>query len=225
LEKRLRKRNRDTTKWWMGRVRSVDVGEKLRLVPFWEQGLTRSDRIELIIDPGTSFGAGDHPTTIMALELLEKAVTTRVEAGQSPSMLDVGTGTGVLAIAGKTLGTGFTVGLDIDPAAVYSARRNLALNGLESPCVAYDRPVAVLVGGAECVTGRFPIVTVNLVAPVLLRLCEDLISRVGETLILSGIADPLASKVIDAYRAGALAVVAHKSRDGWNAVQLERSTD
>lgn len=207
----------------MGQVRSVDVGGKLRLVPFWERGLTKSDRIELIIDPGPSFGAGDHPTTIMALELLEEAVKSKVEAGYSPTMLDVGTGTGVLAIAGKTLGTGFTVGLDIDSAAVYTARRNLVLNGLY-PSGESGETVALLVGGAECVTGRFHIVAVNLVAPVLLRLCKDLIARVGETLILSGIADPLASKVIDAYGAGVLTVVAHKKRDGWNAVQLEKST-
>ena len=112
----------------MGRVRSVDVGGSLRLVPYWERGLTKSDRIELIIDPGPSFGAGDHPTTLMALELLEVAISMAEEIGPPPTMLDVGTGTGVLAIAGKMLGTGFTVGLDVDPAAVFIARRNVALN-------------------------------------------------------------------------------------------------
>ena len=59
------------------------------------------------------------------------------------------------AIAGKALGTGFTVGLDIDPVAVYGARRNLALNGLECTSGGYNKPLAVLVGGAECVTGTF----------------------------------------------------------------------
>jgi ribosomal protein L11 methylase PrmA len=92
--------------------------------------LAVSDRIPLIIDPGPSFGAGDHPTTIMALELLEEAISEESQTGSSPTLLDVGTGTGVLAIAGKSLGTGFTVGLDIDSASVFTARRNVDLNGL-----------------------------------------------------------------------------------------------
>ncbi|HMK37197.1 MAG TPA: 50S ribosomal protein L11 methyltransferase [Desulfomonilaceae bacterium] len=122
----MKKRSSNTHNWWMGKVRSVDAGKKLRLVPYWERGLSPSDRIHIIIDPGPAFGVGDHPTTLMALELLEHAVaeTNRPE----PTMLDVGTGTGVLAIAAKALGTGLTVGLDTDPAAVFTAKRNVGLN-------------------------------------------------------------------------------------------------
>jgi len=110
------------------------VGENLRLVPYWERGIDPRERIEVVIDPGSAFGSGDHPTTLMALELIESAVFRALEDGPPPNMLDVGTGTGVLAIAGKLLGTGFTLGLDIDPAAIWTARRNLQLNG---QCVSY----------------------------------------------------------------------------------------
>ena len=109
-------------------MRSLDVGENLRLVPYWEREIDRSPRIKVVIDSGAAFGAGDHPTTLMALELIEMAVSRVLEEDSPRNMLDVGTGTGVLAIAGRLLGTGFTLGLDVDPAAIFAARRNLQLN-------------------------------------------------------------------------------------------------
>lgn len=201
----------------------MNVGERLRLVPFWERGLVKSDRIELIIDPGPSFGAGDHPTTIMALELLEQALKARSGQESRPAMLDVGTGTGVLAIAAKALGTGFTVGLDIDSVAVFTAKRNVGLNGLGLLEGESAAGVDLLVGGADCIKARFPIVTVNLVAPVLLRLCEELTARVGETLILSGIADVMASDVLQSYESAGLSVLDHRRREGWNAALFHRA--
>ncbi len=205
----------------MGRVRSLDVGGRLRLVPFWEQGLAVSDRIPLIIDPGPSFGAGDHPTTIMALELLEESVCSITRAGFVPTLLDVGTGTGVLAIAGRILGAGFTVGLDIDSASVFTARRNVELNGFGLRGRGTGRAVDLVVGGADCIRGLFHIVTVNLVAPVLLRLKDDLIARVGHTLILSGIADVMVNQVIAAYNSSDLSVFKILSREGWNAAVFQ----
>ncbi|MFH1112313.1 MAG: 50S ribosomal protein L11 methyltransferase [Pseudomonadota bacterium] len=291
MGKRSKHRKHDTDRWWMGKVRSLDVGERLRLVPFWERGLHVSERTPVIIDPGPSFGAGDHPTTIMALELLEEVLNEKNV--HAPTLLDVGTGTGVLAIAGKLLGTGFTVGLDLDAASVFTARRNLELNGLVlsgrspvtssalisttqtwkekspgtearatedtdqahptswdgRPCPSSSgagtlgppsprrRPesghcpgegsrgeVNLVVGGADCIRGSFHIVTVNLVAPVLLRVKEDLTARARETLILSGIADVMVDAVVAAFGAGELSVSKIKSRDGWNAALLQRSS-
>lgn len=179
-------------------------------------------RKELIIDPGPSFGAGDHPTTVMALELLEEAMESLRSEVPSPSLLDVGTGTGVLAIAGKALGSGFTAAFDPDPAAVFTARRNFCLNGLWNPdCGADDAPY-LFVGGIEAVGGRFDLVLVNLVAPVLLRLIEPLTQRVKHGLVLAGIADPMAEKTLAAYRTAGLTMVKRVSRDGWNAALFVR---
>ena len=118
----------------------------------------------MIVDPGPAFGAGNHPATVMALQLLEVALDRSSAEVQFPSMLDLGTGTGILAIAAKRLGAGFTVGVDIDSAAIYSARRNLKLNGLTS-----KDSVELLIGGVESVRGTFKIVTANLVAPLLVE--------------------------------------------------------
>ncbi len=153
----------------MGNIRSIEVGEKLRIIPYWEIGLAGSDRLDVIVDPGPAFGAGNHPATVMALQLVEVALDQSSAEAQFPSMLDVGTGTGILAIAGKRLGSGFTVGVDVDSAAIYTARRNLKLNGLTS-----ENSVELLIGGAESIGGTFHVVSANLVAPVLLKLREEL---------------------------------------------------
>ncbi|MDQ7783462.1 MAG: 50S ribosomal protein L11 methyltransferase [Desulfomonilaceae bacterium] len=221
---RSRKHNKNTDRWWMGKVRSLDVGERLRLIPFWERGSVASDRTPLIVDPGPAFGAGDHPTTIMALELLEEAVIEKTRTGCAPTLLDVGTGTGVLAVAGRILGTGFTVGLDIDPVSVCTARRNAGLNGFDRPDAGSRHIIDFVVGGADCIGGRFHIVTVNLVAPVLLRIRDDLIDRAGHTLILSGIADVMADEVFTAYGSGDLAVSRIESREGWNAATFHTNS-
>jgi ribosomal protein L11 methyltransferase len=201
----------------------MDVGEKLRLVPYWERGAAKSDRIELIIDPGPSFGAGDHPTTVMALELLELALGKAREIRPSPAMLDVGTGTGVLAIAGKALGAGFTVGLDIDPAAVFIARRNLALNsGCALSTAEASTSVQMVVGGVECISGVFDVVAANLAAPTLLNLRDSLVAATGSFLVLSGIADAMAEEVIRKYGSAGLFTIICRGRDEWNAALLQK---
>jgi ribosomal protein L11 methyltransferase len=194
------------------------VGEKLRVIPYWETGLATSVRLDVIVDPGPAFGAGNHPATVMALQLVEVALDRSSADAQFPSMLDVGAGTGVLAIAGKRLGSGFTVGVDVDPAAIYAARRNLELNGLTS-----KDSVELLIGGAECIRGAFHIVSANLVAPVLLKLRKDLVDLVGRFLIVSGIADAMAPEVLESYGSEGLDLLASMDREGWNAALFARN--
>ena len=210
------------SKWegWTGKIRSLDVGENLRVVPYWERGLQETRRHELLIDPGPSFGAGDHPTTIMALELLERAVAEALARTASPSMLDVGTGTGVLAIAGKALGTGFTVGLDIDGAAIFTARQNLRLNGL-APGAAETPSIHLFIGGVEAVGGKFALVAANLAAPTLLRVLRPLRNCVAGFLVLSGIADAMVEEVLSAYQSAGLVLRSRLQRDGWNAALFD----
>lgn len=218
MRKRFASSERHGDKGWTGSVRAVDVGRRLRLVPYWECGTMPGDRIEIRIDPGPSFGAGDHPTTLMALELLERAVSCALERGKKPSLLDVGTGTGVLAMAAKLLGTGSTIGLDIDGASVFAARRNFKLNNLDET----DEGPALFLGGVEAVRGVCDIVAANLVGPVLLRLHDELVERVGSFLVLSGMADPVASQVLQRFGAGPLRLLVQLNREGWNAGLFER---
>jgi len=197
------------------------VGRTLRLVPYWERGSVPTERIEIVIDPGPSFGAGDHPTTVLALELLEDALDLTRQERLRPSLLDVGTGTGILAVAGKLLGAGLTVGLDIDPAAIFTARRNVGLNENVGRDDGPGRGVALLVGGVDAVKGSYDLVAANLAAPVLLRLRPEIIPRVGGSLILSGIAAPMAEAVIADYCRGDLLLVKRLEVEGWHAALLE----
>lgn len=194
----------------------------MRLVPYWERGLVYSDRIELVIDPGPAFGSGDHPTTIMALELLESSMHLLLREGHGPTMLDVGTGTGVLAIAGMALGCRLSVALDIDAAAIFTARRNFGLNGYGSPIEEGGPAVVPFIGGVESLRGSFDVAAANLAAPVLLRLKEHIIPRVGTMLILSGIAEALAEEVFSQYVLGELELVTRLDKEGWHAGLLRR---
>lgn len=211
------KRHKEKHPGWTGKIRSIEAGEKLRIIPYWEIGLAPSDRLDVIVDPGPAFGAGNHPATVMALQLLEVALDRSSAEAQFPSMLDVGTGTGILAIAGKRLGSGFTVGVDTDSAAIYTARRNLKLNGLTS-----ENSVELLIGGADCIAGAFHVVIANLVAPVLLKLREELTGLAERFLVVSGIADAMAKEVLESYGSEGLDLLAHMDHEGWNAALFVR---
>jgi ribosomal protein L11 methyltransferase len=199
----------------------VDVGETLRLVPFWERGIHKTDRLEIIIDPGPAFGIGDHPTTIMALEYLEQGIKGFQGNAARPSMLDVGAGTGVLAIAGMALGTGLTIGLDIDSSAVFAARRNLQLN---APVLSGNDlgSASFFVGGVQSIAAEFEIVAANLAAPTLLKIREDLAVCTGSLLVLSGIAEVMSEEVISAYNFGGLRLETRQVREGWAAALFVR---
>jgi ribosomal protein L11 methyltransferase len=158
----------------------------------------------------------------MALELLEAAVKKLGGQIPSPTLVDAGTGTGVLSIAGKALGCGFTVGFDIDSAAVFTARRNLRLNGMAHDEGTPDRSVDLFVGGADSIKGLFDIVAANLAAPTLIKLRHGLSELVGTFLILSGIAEVMEDAVVTAYRSANLHLVNQDKKDGWSAALFRR---
>jgi ribosomal protein L11 methyltransferase len=211
----VRAKDRKKRSGWTGNVRSRDVGADLRLVPYWERGIAASSRRQVIIDPGPSFGAGDHPTTIMALEFLETALAGISAETDHATVLDVGTGTGVLAIAAAILGAEFSVGLDIDEVAVYTARRNLALNGLQERKHGIC-PVELFLGRLDAVRGSFDLVMANLAAPTLLRLMPQVKQHVKRFLILSGIADAMVEQVTQAYASPDLTLLSRSQQDGWH---------
>lgn len=201
-----------------GATGCLDVGERLRLVPYWERCVHKTERLEIVLDPGPAFGIGDHPTTIIALEYLEKAVHLN---GDAPfSLLDVGTGTGVLAIAGLALGSHFTVGLDIDYSSIYVARWNLKCNSPQR-----ESSASFVVGGVECAKGMFDIVTANLAAPTLLRIRDQLAACVGKVLVLSGIAEVMKEQVLDAYSALGLALKQSEGRQEWNGALFVKASE
>lgn len=150
------------------------VGEHLFLTPPWHDGETPPGRIRIVHNPGLACGTGEHPCTQLALEALERCKL----AGRT--VADVGTGSGILAIAALRLGAARAVGLDTDEAALAAARENFALNGL---------PALLAAGSADAMQSRTADVTVaNISATVLLSISDDLlrITKPSGTLILTG---------------------------------------
>lgn len=165
---------RDWNENWKKDFLPIDIGDSLTIVPSWLEGTT--DRIPLIIDPGMVFGTGYHETTRTCLSLTEK-YSVRTD---KRFFLDVGTGTGVLAIGAAKLGFGHVVALDTDPMAVDAALRNSGLNGLDN--------ISVLEGDVSVVHGSFDFITANLLSEILTGIAGQLALRLnpGGIAVLSG---------------------------------------
>ncbi|WP_442346049.1 50S ribosomal protein L11 methyltransferase [Gemmiger formicilis] len=142
---------------WKKYYHAMDIGERLAIVPGWEEH-DRTDRIRIVMDPGMAFGTGTHETTSLCLETLDSLV----KGGER--VLDIGTGSGILAIAALKLGAGTAEGVDIDPMCVRTAGENAARNGVA------DR-FKVLVGDlSDKASGQYNIITANIVAAAILSL-------------------------------------------------------
>jgi ribosomal protein L11 methyltransferase len=161
----------------------------------------------IVLDPGMAFGTGLHPTTRQCLEALgERSVDGR-------SVLDVGTGSGILAIGAAKRGARPVVAVDNDPLAVRAATENAARN---------DVRVDVREGSAADVEGAFDLVLANLVADVLVGIARDLRPRValGGTLIVAGIVGEKEQPVIDAFARHGLSVGSRDQFDDWVRLDL-----
>lgn len=171
----------DWSSSWKVHFKPLRVGKHLLIVPTWEEASQLPGDLVIRIDPGMAFGTGGHETTRLCLELLESVM----EDGPLltvPSLLDLGTGSGILAMAASLLGAGRILALDIDPDAIEVARENLALNDMSDLVECGTAPL-------EALTERFDIILANILAEELVRLAPYLADRMnpGGSLILSGI--------------------------------------
>jgi ribosomal protein L11 methyltransferase len=171
----------DWSSSWKVHFKPLRVGKHLLIVPTWEDAPELPGDLVIRIDPGMAFGTGGHETTRLCLELLE-AVLEDGPLLSIPSLLDLGTGSGILAIAANLLGAGRILALDIDPDAVEVARENLALNDMTDAVECGTVPL-------ESLTENFDIILANILAEELVRLASSLAERLhpGGSLILSGI--------------------------------------
>jgi ribosomal protein L11 methyltransferase len=199
---------------WKASWKPTPIGERLLICPSWEEP-PATDRIVMRIDPGMAFGTGTHFTTASCLGLVERLV----DGGDAPhaTLLDVGTGTGILAIGGLLLGVGRALGIDVDPEAAAEARENAERNGVADRFAVTTRPLA----GDE---GRFDIVVANLVAHTLLRLAASIAGAVapGGTLIASGILPCHEQAVADALAATGLVPLDTLRDESWVTMTYRR---
>jgi ribosomal protein L11 methyltransferase len=198
--------DKDWLESWKAEFVPIHIGAFV-VRPTWSE--PADDAVEIVLDPGMAFGTGLHPTTQQCLE----ALSTLPLEGRS--VLDVGTGSGILAIAAAKRGASPVVAVDTDTLAVDAARENAVANGVAIP---------VGVGSAADVPGRFEVVIANIVAPVLQRIAPHLAARLasGGTLLLAGITAPAEAATREAFSHVRLEVLDRNERDDWVALALRR---
>ena len=195
---------------WRKYYHPMDIGSRLAIVPSWQEYDT--DRVKLILDPGLAFGTGGHETTSLCLEALDQ----RVRGGER--VLDIGTGSGILAIAALKLGAASAEGVDIDPVAVRTAGENAALNGVADK-------LTVLVGDlSDKASGKYDIITANIVANAIISLAPSVpgLMAEGAAFIASGIIDSRKDEVIAALEKAGLSVQEVKEKRGWECIVCKR---
>ncbi len=196
---------------WKKYYHAMDIGSRLAIVPGWESYDT--DRIRITMDPGLAFGTGTHETTALCLELLDSLV----QGGER--VLDVGTGSGILAIAALKLGAREADGVDIDPMCVRTAGENAERNGV-------DGRFRVLVGDlSDKAEGVYDIITANIVAAAILSLAPAVpaLMAPGAKFICSGIIDERKGEVLAGLQASGLRPVEIKEKRGWVCILCEKA--
>jgi len=168
----------------------------------------------LRLTDSSAFGTGHHPTTVLCINALEEAFSVAVP----DNILDVGTGSGVLALAALMMGVPRAVGLDIDADALKIAAENARLNNL------IDRLQLVL-GGPDAVDGVWPLVVTNVLAAPLIEMAPVLVRRVGHggRLILSGIPCSLESEVLHTYQRLGMRCIWSQTHAGWTGLMVQAS--
>lgn len=211
-------REEDWANAWKRFYKPLRIGKRVVLKPTWETWSEAPGDLIIHLDPGMAFGTGMHPTTRLCIQALEEYVTPGIE------VLDVGTGSGVLAIVALRLGASHVIGTDIDPLAVRVAGENATLNSVSTDA---DGQLELYKESVPAgVAGRFPVVVANILAEVLVKLFDSAYGNVplaeplgaGGVMILSGILEDRAHLVEDAAVRHGLALIDRYQEGDWVAL-------
>jgi len=196
---------------WKKDFKPVDAGDRFTVLPPWEE--KKEGRINLFIDPAMAFGTGHHETTRSCLVLMEKY------AGQSGwrSFLDLGTGTGILAIAASKLGYQQIIGIDTDPLAVNAALKNIGINEVSN--------VDIREGCLSDLEGTYDVIAANLISGSLVQLSRELAACMnpGGLAILSGILLGQEDEVINEMEHAGLKLREQYRDNKWVSLVVQRA--
>lgn len=203
--------NHDWNQQWAKSVKPLQIGKRLIVRPSWETAAAQPGQIEIILDPKQAFGTGHHATTRMLLEWLEEDI----RGGET--LLDVGTGSGLLAMAALRFGASHAVGIDNDPVAIDCAREYAAQN-------CFGTELSLICGElGEWGHGRtFELVLANLDRQTLLQLAERLAGYVQGKLLVSGLLRDQREEIVAAFAAVGLYPGRLREQDGWIAMEFLR---
>lgn len=200
----------DWSNSWKSLIRSVEVG-KLWVGPPWMVNDAPAGKERIVIEPKMAFGTGDHPTTSLCLE----AVDAYMSEHPGVDVLDVGTGTGVLAIAARRLGARRVIGVDNDPMSVTLAQENAQQNG--TPDVELSEKTL------EQISGTFELVLANILANTLVELAPAIAAKVKDRLVLAGVLVHQHAQVERAYVEQGLVPHGTKTLGEWIRIELRRA--
>ncbi len=191
---------------WKAYYKPIKIGQKLVIVPAWEKYTPEAGELIVRMDPGMAFGTGTHETTRLVIQLLEKYTK------EGCRMLDVGTGSGILAICASKLGAGECRAYDIDPMAVRVANENIKDSGLSNiTCEVSD-----LLRQVDK-SPKYDLICANIVADIIIRMTPDVgeLMHEGTVLLASGIILERSSDVIECFEANGFRIVEKLVDNGW----------
>ena len=195
---------------WKQYYKPISIGERLVVVPMWEKYEATQGQVIVKMDPGMAFGTGTHETTRLCATLLEKYITN------DSKMLDVGCGSGILAICASKLGAKECYAYDIDPVAVKVANENVK----DNECTNIECGVSDLLKGVK--SGKYDVITANIVADIIIRLLPDIgeFMHKDTTLVISGIIDERCADVYKSIEENSFVITEEIHENGWCAISL-----
>lgn len=204
--------DQDWTATWKEHIPVLHLGRRVVIKPSWRSYEPRANDIVLEMDPGMAFGTGLHPTTRLCVVVLEGLVRPGMH------ILDVGTGTGILAMVAARLGAEEALAIDNDENAVIVARRNVQANGL-------SERVTLCYGSLADVKETYDVVVVNILAPVIINMARAGLAerlRPDGSLVVSGILEAQVDSVAGALHEQSLQVVEQRQQEEWVALIARR---
>lgn len=210
-------REEDWANNWKQYFKPIKVGEKLIIKPSWEECPDTDGRKVLEIDPASSFGTGQHHTTRLCLELLEKSLN------QGDRILDMGCGSGILSIGAMLLGAESAVAVDIEENSAVTALENAVKNNIpEEKYTTHFGNILTDTGLSDRIDMKYDIITANIVADVLIAMKDHFARYIKENgvLIVSGIITERMDEVTEAIVSAGFEMTESNEKEGWVAVRF-----
>lgn len=212
-------RGEDWSETWKTFFKPLIIGKNIVVKPTWEPYEPIPGQVVIEVDPGRAFGTGKHPSTALCIEALEGVLSDTVigERGLAPSVLDVGTGSGILGIIAARLGAKTVLGLDTDPEALEVAGKNVERNKVGKIMSVSNTPL-------DQVEETYDVVVANLTASLLMQMAAGLSRCVSQkgSLVLSGILKEQGEEVVKCFKAHYFKMVKSWSREDWTTLLLSR---